>query len=106
MKKGVEFRDFNGKTVRTRKQSVVLQTIEVYRLWIEGQGIKWENKAISGALGIDVGWFADEFTFDIIKRFLFFRHAPHLAFPGSYDDQPAFWVDVCMGLDGLFGISL
>ena len=85
---------------------VIVETIERYKEWVEAQGLKWEWKAIRGALGIEAGWIADDFCMDVLKRFLFYRRAPHLAFEGGYENQPYFWTEVEPTLDAMLGVSL
>ena len=101
--RGVTLSD--GRRVRT--QEALVGAIEERGEFIEGlKGKKCKYTDGLEALGIDPSWLADGWILSLIAQFLFYRHAPHLAYAGEYGLQPYLWVESCITLDGVFGVSL
>ena len=94
----------NGKLVTAEDD--VLKALDDHRDFIESVDRKWKMDEALSALGIDAGWFFEPFVFDIIRRYLYYRKAPHNAFPGYVDEHPMIWVESSKVLDGVFGVSL
>jgi hypothetical protein len=94
-----------GETVRTTEAKQIVEALSRYRSFVEGSGKTWKIEEGLQALQIKAGWLADGFSLSVIRFFLFNRHSPQTAFPGSYLVQPAWWVDVSSVLDGVFGLG-
>jgi hypothetical protein len=106
LSRGVTFRDNSGSEIQTSDPVEIVRVLDEYRGFIKGSDREWKTKDGLAALGIDVGWIAEPFVFDIIRRYLYYRNAPHEAFRGRVEDHPAIWVDSVLVLDGIFGVSL
>jgi hypothetical protein len=53
-------------------------------------------------MGVDPQWFADERSIGFVRMYLFYRSDPSKAFPVSFNEQPAIWVQAKQILDGVF----
>lgn len=92
--------------VEEREQREIIARLEENREFVEGIGRKWRMSEALKALEINPSHLAEGWILELIRQFLFYRHAPHLAYGGEYGLQPSTWTEASIILDGVFGVSL
>ena len=53
-------------------------------------------------MGVDLNWFVDERSLELVEMYLFYRPNPAQAFPGPFSEQPGIWLNSKIILDSLF----
>ena len=53
-------------------------------------------------MGVDLSWFVDERSLELVEMYLFSRPNPSQAFQKPFDEQPAIWIQSKIILDGVF----
>ena len=100
---GVDILDKDFRSQMCFTHAEILKALDDYKEQLESDGIEWKLEDALSALQINPSWFFDEFTLSVIRMYFFYRKAPHEAYPVSFSEQPAIWVDSVISLNGIFG---
>jgi hypothetical protein len=90
--------------VEAQNLAQVWAMLEDFRREIEKDArAKWDIFQACEIMRVNPEWFIDERSIELVELYLFYRQNPATAFPGTFSEQPAIWLEAKPLLDSVIG---